>query len=126
MKDWFVQISRGVSNSIAHPAATAACIVAIVAWGLIGPHYHFANQWQTLGNLVPNIIALLLLFVIAGAQRRDTEGLHLKIDALIAANPNVKNAIVGIESATEADVERAKEHISEIVEAVETAEHARS
>ncbi|MDQ6932734.1 MAG: low affinity iron permease family protein [Candidatus Eremiobacteraeota bacterium] len=126
MKDWFVQLSRGVSSGIAHPIATAACILAILAWTLIGPHYHFGNQWQVVGNLVPNIVALLLLFVIAGAQRRDTEGLHLKIDALIAANPNVKNAILGIESATEEDLERAKEHITEIVQAVETAEHARS
>ena len=126
MRDWFVQISRGVSNSIAHPAATVLCIVAILAWTLMGPRYHYGNQWQIIGNLVPNIIALLLLFVIAGAQRRDTEGLHLKIDALIAANPNVKNAILGIESATEADLERAKEHIGEIIEAVEAAEHARS
>ncbi len=126
MKDWFLQISRVVNNSIAHPAATVLCIVGILAWSLMGPHYGFANQWQIVGNLVPNIIALLLLFVIAGAQKRDTEGLHLKIDALIAANPNVKNAILGIESATDADLDRAKEHITEIVEAVETAEHARS
>lgn len=126
MKDWFVQISRFVNNGIAHPAATVLCIVGILAWSLTGPHFHYKNEWQTIGNLVPNIIALLLLFVIAGAQKRDTEGLHLKIDALIAANPNVKNAILGIESATEADLERAKEHITEIVEAVETAEHARS
>ncbi|HVA36574.1 MAG TPA: low affinity iron permease family protein [Candidatus Dormibacteraeota bacterium] len=101
---WFDRFARAANRFSASALATALVAGLIVVWALTGPHFRFSNTWQLVMNTLSSIITFLMVFIIANAQKRDTDALNLKLDLLIAANPAMSNKAVGIESASREDI----------------------
>ncbi|MBC5824170.1 MAG: low affinity iron permease family protein [Candidatus Eremiobacteraeota bacterium] len=114
MKNAFNKASRVVNNSCAHPLMTVAVFALVIGWALTGPRAHYSDTWQLVMNTTSSIVTFLMVFIIANAQKRDTEALLLKLDLLIAANPNATNKAVGLEGRSEEIAAAVRDEIAEL------------
>jgi low affinity Fe/Cu permease len=108
------RLSRVVDGWCAHPIAAAAVFALVVVWLLVGPRTHFSDAWQFVMNTTSSTVTFLMVFVIANAQKRDTDALLLKLDLLIAADPRTKSTALEIESQPEHVAEEVRKEIREL------------
>jgi low affinity Fe/Cu permease len=84
-----------------------ACL-AIVAWAVTGPMFHYSDTWQLVINTGTTIITFLMVFLIQNTQNRDMAALHLKLDELIRVNRDARNTLLNLEDMTEEELQRIK------------------
>lgn len=102
----FDRIARRVAEITGHASTFIVATVCIIVWAFAGPPLKFSNGWQLTINTSTTIVTFLMVFVIQAAQNRDTKALHAKLDALIAANAGVDDALQRVEERSEAEIER--------------------
>ena len=83
----------------ATPAAFLFVLVFTAVWYAVEPH---SLDWHGIATVVTLVIALL----INRATYRDAQALHAKLDELIKAMPNARDAIAAIDKAEPEDIER--------------------
>jgi low affinity Fe/Cu permease len=108
------RLSRVVDSWCAHPLTAATVFALVVGWLLVGPRTHFSDAWQFVMNTTSSTVTFLMVFIIANAQKRDTDALLLKLDLLIAADPRTKGTAVEIESQPEHVAEEVRKEIREL------------
>ena len=108
------RLSRMVDGWCAHPIAAATVFALVVLWVSVGPAFHFSDAWQFAMNTTSSTVTFLMVFVIANAQKRDTDALLLKLDLLIAADPRTKNTAVEIEAQPEHVADEVRKEIREL------------
>jgi low affinity Fe/Cu permease len=108
------RLSRAVDIWCAHPLAAATVFALVVVWLLVGPRTHFSDAWQFVMNTTSSTVTFLMVFVIANAQKRNTDALLLKLDLLIAADPRTKSTAVEIETQPEHVTEEVRKEIREL------------
>lgn len=113
------RLSRVVDGWCAHPIAAATVFTLVVLWLTLGPAAHFSDAWQFAMNTSSSTVTFLMVFVIANAQKRDTDALLLKLDLLIAADPRTKNTAVEIEAQPEHIAEEVRKEIRELQDQAE-------
>jgi low affinity Fe/Cu permease len=96
--------------------ATIVAAVAVLVWFASGPLFHFSHTWQLVVNTGTTVLTFLMVFVIQATQIRDSTALHVKLDELIAVTAGASNRAIGIERASEADIDRMREALEEGVE----------
>lgn len=85
--------------------------MTVVGWALLGPIFHYSDTWQLVINTGTTIITFLMVFLIQNTQNRDTLALQLKLDELILATKDARNAVASIEDASDEQLDEAKEEI---------------
>jgi len=83
----------------------------VIVWAATGPIFHYSDTWQLVINTGTTIVTFLMVFLIQNTQNRDTVALQLKLDELIIATSKAHNNIVGIEDATEEEIEQEKKQL---------------
>src|SRR5579863_1834637 len=84
-----------------------ACVVIIV-WAVTGPVFDYSDTWQLIINTGTTIVTFLMVFLMQNTQNRDTASIQLKLDELIRANENARNAMLSLEDLTEEQLLRIK------------------
>jgi low affinity Fe/Cu permease len=84
-----------------------ACVI-IVVWGASGPVFGYSDTWQLIINTGTTIVTFLMVFLMQNTQNRDTAAIQLKLDELIRANGNARNAMLTLEDLTEDQLNRLK------------------
>jgi low affinity Fe/Cu permease len=84
-----------------------ACVI-IVVWAVTGPLFHYSDTWQLIINTGTTIVTFLMVFLMQNTQNRDTASIQLKLDELIRANENARNAMLSLEDLTEEQLKRIK------------------
>jgi low affinity Fe/Cu permease len=97
----FTRFSAFVSRWAGHPEVFALAVAAVLIWALSGPVFGFSEAWQLVINTVTTVITFLMVFVIQASQNRDTAALHVKLDELIRATKDAKNALLDVDDLTE-------------------------
>jgi low affinity Fe/Cu permease len=92
-----------------------ACIV-IVVWAVTGPVFGYSDTWQLIINTGTTIVTFLMVFLMQNTQNRDTAAIQLKLDELIRANENARNAMLALEDLTEDQLRRLKETFTRLAE----------
>lgn len=92
-----------------------ACVVVLV-WALTGPLFKFSDTWQLVINTGTTIVTFLMVFLLQNTQNRDTAAVQLKLDELIRANENARNAMLTLEDLTEEQLKRLKATFSKLAE----------
>jgi low affinity Fe/Cu permease len=59
-------------------------------------------------NLAISVVTLLLLPVLQATQNRDGAALQAKIDELIKSSSEARDALIGLENRSEAEIERVR------------------
>jgi low affinity Fe/Cu permease len=116
MKQFYLRIADSVDEFTATPAATVAAFVIVSFWALGGLRFGFGDSWQLVMDTVSSVTTFLMGFIIAGAQRRNTRALQLKLDLLIAANERTGNAAIAAESASTDVHAKVRQEIAKLAE----------
>jgi low affinity Fe/Cu permease len=94
---WVSRLIRALDSFAAAPIATLLAIGGTIVWLAAGYASHFSPAWLYVMSTTSAVVTLVMVFVIANAQKRNTAALHLKIDMLVAAHPELSNRAVGVE-----------------------------
>lgn len=74
---------------------------AVIVWAILGPFFHYSENWQLVINTGTTIVTFLMVFLIQNAQNRESKAVHLKLDELILAVNRARNELIDIEHLTE-------------------------
>jgi low affinity Fe/Cu permease len=93
----FSTFASGASQVLGSAWCFLGAIVIIFVWAATGPLFHFSDTWQLIINTGTTVVTFLMVFLIQNTQNRDTEALRLKLDELILATQDARNAFVDID-----------------------------
>jgi low affinity Fe/Cu permease len=116
MNERFRKFAAAVSQNVGSPWAFVLAIVAIVAWLITGPIYHFSDTWQLVINTGTTIITFLVVFLIQNTQNRDATAIHLKLDELIRAQRSARNVFADLENASPEEIKELQEEFRKLRE----------
>jgi low affinity Fe/Cu permease len=105
----FTRLASATAHAAGRPATFALCCMTVVIWAAIGPMFHYSDTWQLVINTGTTIITFLMVFLIQNTQNRDGAALQAKLDELIWATQDARNAYMGIERLPESELEQMRE-----------------
>ncbi len=109
---WVSRLIRSLDSFAAAPGATLIAIGATLVWLIFGFASHFSAAWIYMMATTSAVVTFVMVFVIANAQKRNTAALHLKIDMLVAAHPELDNRAVGVEHMPDHHFEEMREELA--------------
>lgn len=95
------RVSDGVANVAGHPMAQIVVVLFCLAWFLLP----LGDDATAVLTLVLSVMAITLTQMVLNQQKRHEVALHLKIDELIHAMKGARDEVMGIETASEAELE---------------------
>ncbi len=122
---WARRLIRALDDFATNPVATMLAVGGTLVWLASGYLFHFSAAWQLVISSASSVVTLVMVFVIANAQKRNTAALNLKIDMLVAAHPELSNRAVGVEHKADHHFEEIREELSARVSQAEEDEAAR-
>lgn len=109
LSDAFSKMASATAHASGRPATFVLCCVVIVMWAVSGPLFHYSDTWQLIINTGTTIVTFLMVFLIQNTQNRDGAALQAKLDELIRATHDARNAYMGIEKLGERELEGMRE-----------------
>ncbi len=106
MKDLFRKLAKHVADWTGSATAFALAVTSVVVWALMGPMFHYSENWQLVINTSTTIITFLMVFLIQNLQNRDSQILHLKVDELIRANKRARNDLINLEGHSDEELSK--------------------
>ena len=106
MREQFRKLAYGTAEMVGSPWAFLVGVVVVLVWGLSGPYFHFSDTWQLVINTGTTIVTFLVVFLIQGAQNRDSRALHFKLDELDRAVEHARTSLVALEGCTDDELDR--------------------
>jgi low affinity Fe/Cu permease len=113
----FARFSNRVAHAMGKPITFAIAVVVILVWAVTGPIFHYSDTWQLIINTGTTIVTFLMVFLIQNTQNRDGVALQAKLDELIRAHQDARDAYMGIEKLDEVEVEKMREDCEEAARA---------
>ena len=108
MSRLFSHAAHWIAEQCGHAGVFIIAVAIIVVWAATGPIFGYSDTWQLIINTGTTIITFLMVFLIQNTQNRDTAAIQLKLDELIRANQNARNAMLCLEDLTEDELTRVK------------------
>jgi low affinity Fe/Cu permease len=109
----FTEFSSYIAGASGRPATFVLAFLTIVVWGITGPMFHYSDTWQLVINTGTTIITFLMVFLIQNTQNRDGAAVQAKLDELIRAHHDARNAYMGIEKLPEEELTEMREHCAD-------------
>jgi low affinity Fe/Cu permease len=104
LSERFTAVANATSHAAGKPLTFGICCLAVIAWGVSGPLFHFSDTWQLVINTSTTIVTFLMVFLIQNTQNRDGAAVQAKLDELIRSSA-AQNYFIGIEQLTEEEVD---------------------
>jgi len=105
----FSKFSNQVAHATGKPITFAIAALVILVWAVTGPIFNYSDTWQLIINTGTTIVTFLMVFLIQNTQNRDGAALQAKLDELIRAHQDARDAYMGIEKLDEIEVEKMRE-----------------
>jgi low affinity Fe/Cu permease len=106
MENAFSRMAQWTGTQLGRPYTFALACLTVIIWGATGPMFGYSDTWQLVINTGTTIVTFLMVFLLQHTQNRDTRVIQLKLDELIRANENARNALLGLEGLTDDDMRR--------------------
>jgi low affinity Fe/Cu permease len=113
VSDTFSSFASFTARSSGRPSTFVVSCIVIVVWAVTGPMFHYSDTWQLIINTGTTIVTFLMVFLIQNTQNRDGAAIQAKLDELIRAHHDARNAYMGIEKLPEAKLEALREHCAD-------------
>ena len=114
MERIFSRLAQWTGMQLGKPYTFAAACLIVIVWAATGPLFHYSDTWQLVINTGTTIITFLMVFLLQHTQNRDTRVIQLKLDELIRANENARDALLGLENLTDEDMRRIQANFSSL------------
>ena len=108
MHKGFSAFSGHIARVAGRPSTFLTVCSLVLLWFITGPFFSFSDTWQLVLNTSTNIITFLMVFIIQGAQNRDSEALQIKVDELILVNKDAHKALLDLEELTQEQLSHIK------------------
>lgn len=105
MREVFRKVATSISNIVGTPLASIVMLVLIIVWFVVGLFLDYSEWWMFVVNTVPNVVALLMIFILQYTQNRDSKAIHIKLDELLKALHGARTGFVDIEDLADADLD---------------------
>ena len=112
----FSQIAQWTAQQCGRASTFITACIVIIVWGVTGPVFDYSDTWQLIINTGTTIVTFLMVFLMQNTQNRDTVSIQLKLDELIRANENARNAMLSLEDLTEEQLKRVKATFANLAE----------
>jgi low affinity Fe/Cu permease len=112
-------VERFSAAVTAAAGSTPAFIIAftlVILWGVLGPVFHYSEQWQLVINTGTTIITFLMVFLIQKSQNKDSLAIQLKLNELVASHEFASNRLVNVENMTEDELKVIKKYYAQLSE----------
>ncbi len=76
-------LSKRISDWSSGSFGFASASGLVLIWLIAGPIMHFSEMWQLFINTTTTTITFLMVFLIQRSERKDTQALHLKLNAIM-------------------------------------------
>ena len=87
-------------------------VMIVVTWIVGGFYYGFASElYQLVINSFTTVVTFLMVFLIQGAQNRDTSAINLKLDEIIRSLDTASDTLIDIEHDTDEHLEQARRYV---------------
>jgi low affinity Fe/Cu permease len=106
MQGIFSRLAQWTGAQLGKPHTFVLACLTVVVWAATGPLFSYSDTWQLVINTGTTIVTFLMVFLLQHTQNRDTKVIQLKLDELIRANENARNALLGLEGLTDDDMRR--------------------
>ncbi|WP_310467979.1 low affinity iron permease family protein [Sphingomonas sp.] len=114
MNHFFEHLSGRVAATAGRPVAFVLALTIVIVWAVTGPLFNWSNTWQLVINTGTTIVTFLMVFLIQNAQNRDGSAIQAKLDELIRAGGHSRNAFIGIEHLSEAELDALREQLERL------------
>src|SRR3954468_24361115 len=94
--DVFCQISAWTIRVTGGRWGFLTALAIVIVWAVAGPFFHYSENWQLVINTGTTIVTFLMVFLIQGAQNRESKAIHLKLDELIMGVNRARNELIDI------------------------------
>src|SRR5579863_6622257 len=105
MKKVIHNLSVSMSVIAGSTGAFVLAIVGVLVWIISGPYFHFSNTWLVAISAITSAVVFIMVFSIQSTQNRDSKAVHLKLNELIVADRKARNAFIGLEELTDAELD---------------------
>jgi len=112
----FSQVAQWTAQQCGRASTFILACVIIIVWAVTGPIFDYSDTWQLIINTGTTIVTFLMVFLMQNTQNRDTASIQLKLDELIRANENARNAMLSLEDLTEEQLKRIKAAFANLAE----------
>lgn len=112
----FSQVAQWTAQQCGRASTFILACVIILVWAVTGPVFNYSDTWQLIINTGTTIVTFLMVFLMQNTQNRDTVSIQLKLDELIRANENARNAMLSLEDLTEEQLKRIKATFARLAE----------
>jgi low affinity Fe/Cu permease len=126
MNDWFRALAHRTAEAAGRSYTFLTALLIVAIWGTTGPVFHYSDTWQLVINTGTTIVTFLMVFLIQNTQNRDSHAVHLKLDELIRASANARNALLGLESMSDAQLAALQEEFEGLRDRVAEARRSAS
>src|SRR6187549_261164 len=113
---FFEGFSTKVTRLAGSTPAFMIALALIIIWAIVGPVFHFSEDWQLVINTGTTIITFLMVFLIQKSQNKDSLAIQLKLNELVAAHEFASNRMVCVEDMTEEELKTIKKYYSKLNE----------
>jgi low affinity Fe/Cu permease len=124
VSDLFSRVAQWTAAQCGRAYTFVVAISIILAWAVTGPLFHYSDTWQLIINTGTTIVTFLMVFLLQNTQNRDTTAIQLKLDELIRANQNARNAMLTLEDLTEEQLTQLKTTFARLADVPSTAQGA--
>jgi low affinity Fe/Cu permease len=119
-EDWFRRLAQTTAERVGRPQVFLLAVGVVVVWAVTGPIFRFSDTWQLVINTGTTIVTFLMVFLIQNTQNRDAHAVQLKLDELIVANKNARNALLGAEGMSDEELARLEGEFAQLQTEVAT------
>ena len=115
-KGFFENFASKVTQATGSNAGFVIAFVAVIAWAITGPVFHYSEDWQMVINTGTTIVTFLMVFLIQKSQNKDSLAIQLKLNELVAAHEFASNRLVNVEDMTEDELKIIQKYYSKLSE----------
>lgn len=104
MDRFFTHLASRFASLAGHSFAFLVAALLLILWAVTGPYFDFSDTWQLVVNTATTIVTFLMVFLIQNSQNRDAAAMQAKLDEIIRALDKGREAFIGIEHLTDAQI----------------------
>jgi low affinity Fe/Cu permease len=91
----FAQVTTATVGS---GVAAAVAFVVVAVWLVVGFVSGFTEEWHRVVHTTAGLVTFVMVFVIQHATNRESRAVLLKLDELVRASDEARNAVISVEN----------------------------